>query len=105
MEKVLELDRTLEGEHPDLNVQFWLDWSAMRTARSGREVYVWRVKNRESGGNYLTEIFLNDDKVLCGCCECEANTFRVQCKHLNHCLIEYRKLETKEETNGETNSR
>ncbi len=93
MEKVLELDRSLAGEHPDLSVRFQLDWSAMRSAHSQREIYVWRVKNAESGGNYLSEIFLNDRGVLCGCCECAANTYGTQCKHLNHCLVAYKQLE------------
>lgn len=101
MEKVLKLDRTLEGEHPDLEVQFQLDWSAMRSAHSGREIFVWRVKNRESGGSYLTELFYNDRSVLCGVCECAANTFATQCKHLNHCLIEFKHFEKKEGVDGE----
>lgn len=104
MEKVLELDRTLEGEHPDLTVMFMLDWSSMRTAHSGREIYVWRVNNRESGGSYLTEIFLNYKGVLCGCCECAANNYITQCKHLNYCLIEYQRFEKKEDANDGTNS-
>jgi len=100
MERVLELDRSLEGEHPDLTVHFELDWSAMRSARSGREIFVWAVDNRESRGHYLTEIFYNDKGALCGCCTCLANSFAAQCKHLNHCLIEFKHFEKKEETNA-----
>ncbi len=97
MERVLELDRSLEAEHPDLEVGFLLEWSAMRSVKSEREVFVWGVKNRVSGGNYQTEIFLNYNGVLCGVCQCDANNFATQCKHLNHCLVEYKHFERKKE--------
>lgn len=100
MERVLELDRSLEGEHPDLDVAFQKDWSAMRSAKSEREIHVWEVHNRESLGNYLTEIFYNDKGVLCGACNCAANNFGTQCKHLNHCLIEFKHFEKKEVANA-----
>lgn len=96
MERVLELDRSLEAEHSELDVRFLLDWSSMRSARSEREIYVWSVDNKETAGQYLTEIFVNYKGVLCGTCNCQART---QCKHLNHCLVEYNHFEKKEVAN------
>lgn len=81
---VLTLQR--EDALPDelLDLHHEEDWSRMRSANAGREVFAYSVKSN-SGNTYETEIFVSDLGTICSFCSCPA---RVVCRHAKAVLYD-----------------
>jgi hypothetical protein len=83
---ILELEDALPDEK--LELQFLIDWSAMRSAHSEREVFAYSVKS-DSGNIYETEIFMSDAGSICSFCNCKASELgQRKCRHVRAVLAD-----------------
>jgi len=83
---VLQLERSDAQSDDKLELTFLIDWSAMRSAHSEREVFAYEVKS-DSGNTYETEIFLSDLGTICGFCNCLASEMgKRKCRHVKAAL-------------------
>jgi len=100
----LELEDALPDEK--LEIQFLIDWSAMRSAHSEREVFAYSVKS-DSGNIYETEVFLSDVGSICSFCSCAASELgKRKCRHVRAVLADLleRKPDFGLDLKGEENS-
>ncbi len=85
---VLTLQREDALPDPGLDIQMQLEWSALRSGRSGREILAYAVIS-DSGKLYETEIFLSDTNAICGFCNCKRSELSKQkCRHVRAVLAD-----------------
>lgn len=74
---VVQMDKTDSLPDEKLDLQYQADWSRMRSANAGREIFAYSVIS-DSGKLYETEVFVSDLGTICSYCSCPA---RVVCRH------------------------
>lgn len=79
-----------EDAKPDekLDLQLQADWSQMRSAHAGRQVFAYAVIS-DSGKLYETEVFVSDLKTICGFCNCVGSELgKNKCRHVKAVLAD-----------------
>ena len=82
--------RTPTKSKDDVEAKYDEDWSAMRSGRTGREMYCYVVDNHTKHNQYTVELFIDDRGAPHASCDCVAS---VICKHVKQALEEHLRLD------------